>query len=79
MTEVISELYLRLMRGRKLYRDGQPCPQSPYDMDGNPIPGVSEDWKDHVEWMGWRLEYADDYMRRKAIKESLEEGGSLPD
>lgn len=58
-------------RGEALYRLGEPMPKNrPYDENANDLPCSEEDT---YLWMGWMCERARHWMKRKKVKDSLED------
>jgi hypothetical protein len=60
----VSAGYLTYERGRKMRRDGLPCPPKPPET-GDGLGPAS------LLWTGYRVEMAMDYMRRKKVAEML--------
>lgn len=58
----------RLARGRKLYRDGKPCPSTP---------AADSNYSTPIEYYGWMLERAGEIIRAQRIREYCEDGIDL--
>lgn len=65
MSEVYSPGYVQFLRGRKMRRDGLPCPPKPDDETATGLEPES------LLWIGYRVEMSQEYDERKKVAEML--------
>lgn len=56
-------------RGRALFRLGEPAPARAWDENGAEVPGITE--AEQLVFMGWMIERANQYLRRRKIEDAL--------
>ena len=63
MSEICWQ-YVNFKRGKKLRKDGKPCPPKPHDDAADTEPGF-------FEWIGYRTEMAQEHARACKVAEML--------